>query len=112
MVDACKACTSASVEFVPVAEEFLAAQQVAPWMGLPLWLPEDPQFAGAGNISRAKALAAGCTFRPLADTVRDTLAWWAKEPRSKDEWGKKPGQPGLSDAREKEILAAWEARAR
>ena len=49
---------------------------------------------------------------PLADTVRDTLAWWAKEPRSKDEWGKKPGQPGLSDAREKEILAAWEARAR
>jgi 2'-hydroxyisoflavone reductase len=100
------------VEFVPVAEEFLAAQQVAPWMGLPLWLPEDPQFAGAGNISRAKALAAGCTFRPLADTVRDTLAWWAKEPRSKDEWGKKPGQPGLSDAQEKEILAAWEARAR
>ena len=112
MVDACKACTSASVEFVPVGEEFLAAQQVAPWMGLPLWLPEDPQFAGAGNISRAKALAAGCTFRPLADTVRDTLAWWAKQPRSKDEWGKKPGQPGLSDAREKEILAAWEARAR
>ena len=111
MLAGCKACVADPVEFVPVGEQFLLERKVAPWMGLPLWLPEDPQFAGAGNISRARAVAAGCTFRPLADTVRDTLAWWAKEPRSKEPWGAKPGQPGLSPAREKELIEAWEKTA-
>ena len=45
------------------------AQQVAPWMGLPLWLPEDPQFAGAGNVSRAKALAAGADIVMLGSLL-------------------------------------------
>jgi 2'-hydroxyisoflavone reductase len=78
-------------------------------MGLPLWLPEDPQCAGAGNISRARAIAAGCTFRPLADTVRDTLAWWDKQHPDAYVWGAKPGQPGLSAERESAIITEWEA---
>jgi 2'-hydroxyisoflavone reductase len=104
MVDACKACTSKPVEFVPAPEPFLMEHGVAPWMGLPLWLPEDPQFAGAGTVSRARAVAAGCTFRPLADTVRDTLAWWAKERKDAFPFGAKPGAPGLSLEREAELV--------
>jgi 2'-hydroxyisoflavone reductase len=78
-------------------------------MGLPLWLPEDPQFAGAGNISRARAVAAGCTFRPLADTVRDTLLWWATKHPGAYEWGAQPSQPGLSAERESTIITEWES---
>ena len=111
MVDACKACTSAPVEFVPVDEKFLLEEGVAPWMGLPLWLPEDPEYAGAGSVSRARALAAGCTFRPLADTVQATLAWWARERGDAFPFGAKPGAPGLPAAREQELIEAWEARA-
>jgi 2'-hydroxyisoflavone reductase len=111
MVDACKACTSAPVEFVPVDEKFLLEEGVAPWMGLPLWLPEDPEYAGAGSVSRARALAAGCTFRPLADTVQATLAWWARERGDAFPFGAKPGAPGLPAARERELIEAWEARA-
>lgn len=110
MVDGCKACTAASVEFVPIAEPYLLeTAKVSPWMGLPLWLPEDPEYAGAGNISRARAVAAGCTFRPLADTVRDTLAWWNKQHPGEYVWGAKAGQPGLSAEREAAIITQWEA---
>jgi 2'-hydroxyisoflavone reductase len=111
MLAGCKAVVSDPVEFVPVGEEFLMQNGVAPWMGLPLWLPEDPQFAGAGSISRAKAVAAGCTFRPLADTARDTLAWWKSKHPGAYDWGtgKKP-QPGLSLEKEAALLKAWEAR--
>ena len=109
MVDGCKACTSKPVEFVPAPEPFLLEHGVSPWMGLPLWLPEDPQFAGAGTVSRARAVAAGCTFRPLADTVRDTLAWWAKERKDAFPFGAKPGAPGLSLEREAELVAKLRA---
>lgn len=111
MLAGCKAVVSDPVEFVPVGEEFLMQNGVAPWMGLPLWLPEDPQFAGAGSISRAKAVAAGCTFRPLAETARDTLAWWKSKHPGAYDWGagKKP-QPGLSLEKETAILKAWEAQ--
>lgn len=110
MVAGCKAVVSDPVEFVPVDEEWLLQNGVAPWMGLPLWLPQDEQFLGMATISRAKAIAAGCTFRPLADTARDTLAWWRKKNPGPYAWGKNPRQPGLSLEREAQLLAAYADR--
>jgi 2'-hydroxyisoflavone reductase len=51
-------------------------------------------------------MAAGLTFRPLADTARDTLTWWnslAEERRSKP-------RAGLPREKETEVLAAWKNR--
>ena len=75
--------------------EFLAANNVAPWSMLPLYQPAE-RWASV-NIDRA--LSAGLTFRPLAETVRDTLAWIAEVPRSE------PLLAGLSQEREAELLA-------
>ena len=68
-----------------------------------LWGPylSDRQW-GTVNIDRA--LAAGMTFRSLADTVRDTLDWVRREPRPL------PLQAGLTPEREAELLAAWKKR--
>ena len=33
--------------------------------------------SGHTTIKNGKAIAAGLAFRPLAGTVKDTLAWWA-----------------------------------
>lgn len=35
---------------------------------------------GMMSVQNAKAREAGLTFRPLATTVRDTLAWWLTVP--------------------------------
>ena len=50
----------------------------------------------------AKAYAAGLSPRPLADTVRDTLAWTRTVGS--------PTSRGSSPEREQELLAAWHAR--
>jgi 2'-hydroxyisoflavone reductase len=111
MVAGCKAVVSTPVEFVPVDEAWLLEQRVAPWMGLPLWIPQDSDSAAMGSLSRARAIAAGCTFRPLADTARDTLRWWQARTPAPPEWGSDPRQPGLSAAREAGLLKAWAERA-
>jgi 2'-hydroxyisoflavone reductase len=62
-------------------------------------------FRGADGLAQTnctKAVAEGLTFRPVADTIRDTLAWDSLHGRS---------DVGLSADRERELLAAWtEAR--
>jgi 2'-hydroxyisoflavone reductase len=53
------------------------------------------------NISRA--LAKGLTFRSLADTARDALAWFkAQKPERQAKL-----RAGLTPEREKEVLVAW-----
>lgn len=61
---------------------------------------------GAFNIKGDKARAAGLTHRPLAEIARDTLSWYKEEFK---QWpdGKRPG---LTVAREQELLRALKAR--
>ncbi len=87
-----------------VTEEFLAAQGVAPWTEMPLFIPEsDPDSIGMDSVSIAKALQAGLSSRPLRDTVRDTLTWQRTRPRDHT-W-----RAGIAPERERELLGAWHA---
>ena len=54
--------------------EFLVENEVGEWMELPLWL-HDPEYRGMLSIEPTAAFEAGLETRPLAETVRDTLAW-------------------------------------
>ncbi len=87
--------------FFEASAEFLAANSVRFWSDLPVWLPSVGEYAGAHRRSNAAAIAAGLTYRKLAETVRDTLAWWEQEitrhPRGL--------KAGLSAEREAEVLA-------
>ncbi|QWP76610.1 NAD-dependent epimerase/dehydratase family protein [Lysobacter sp. K5869] len=87
--------------------DFLEAQKVSAWGDMPAWVPARGENAGFGRTSVSKARAAGLTYRPLRETVRDTLAWWRKLP---EERRAKP-KAGLSAQREGEVLAAWHAQA-
>ncbi|GAP36686.1 NAD-dependent epimerase/dehydratase family protein [Piscinibacter sakaiensis] len=61
-------------EVVAVPEAALEAAGVAPWSGLPLWIPSTaPNAAGFMAVSRARALADGLVTRPAADTAADIL---------------------------------------
>jgi 2'-hydroxyisoflavone reductase len=98
-----RAVTSADVKFTWVPAGFLAAQKVAPWSDLPVWIPPQGEYAGFGNRSNRKAIAAGLTFRPLADTAVATLAWHASRPDER----KATLRAGIKPEREAEVLALW-----
>jgi 2'-hydroxyisoflavone reductase len=83
--------------------EFLAThgiEEAIPWARL---VGNDD---GMMSVRNDKAIAAGLTFRPLATTVRDTLAWWPTVPEARR------ASPHFTITPEKEskALADWHAR--
>ncbi len=103
LLSGCKCATASAVTLTWVSEQFLVDHEVGPWMQMPLWLPR----AANSLASNARAIAAGLRFRPLADTIRDTLQW------AKAERGGKPfARTGLPAEREAELLAKWRAAAK
>jgi len=90
-----------------VPADWLAARSVQGWSDLPVWLPGSGDTAGFHRRNNHRAVAAGLTFRPLATTAKDTLAWWRAQPAERQA---KP-KTGLTPAREAELLAAWKAKA-
>ena len=105
LLDGIKKGTGGDAKFTWVSTEFLEAQKVAPWSDLPVWVPSQNGEEGFTQISCAKAIAAGLTFRPVATTAKDTLAWYKTLPA--DRRGKLGA--GISADKEKELLAAWHA---
>lgn len=101
MLETCKTVAQSDANFVWASEEFLSENEVAPWSELPVWLPDE---AGWSQVKIDRALAAGLTFRPLADTVHDTLAWAQSEKSSE------PPRAGMSREREAELLRLWRER--
>ncbi len=58
------------------AEAALLEHKVAPWTGLPLWIPTTfADEAGFMEFDCGKAQRAGLRTRPLAATIADTAAW-------------------------------------
>jgi 2'-hydroxyisoflavone reductase len=114
MLETCRSASGSDACFTWVDESFLAERGVLPWTHLPLWLPPSVEtHAYFHRKSADRALAAGLAFRPLAETVRDTLDWQrANEGRPLPE---KLGVPmpdlTLSAVRERELLDEWRARA-
>ena len=98
-----RAVTTGPINIHWVPADFLEAQGVQPWSDLPVWIPGSPIL----NVRIDRALAAGLSFRALAETARDTLAWHAE--RAQDQSGDRRSslRAGLSAEREAEVLAAW-----
>ncbi|NMO19699.1 SDR family oxidoreductase [Pyxidicoccus fallax] len=91
--------------FTWVDTAFLEKQKVSPWTDLPAWMPRTGEEGGLGMVNVDKALAAGLTFRPTAETIRDTLAWFKTLPPERQA----KMDAGITAEREKEVLAAWHA---
>ncbi len=98
-----RAVTAEPVKFTWVSEDFLSAREVAPWGDLPAWIPGDALM----YVDVRTAVDAGLTFRPLATTARDTIAWDATRP----EEVRANRRAGMSRERERELLDAWHRHA-
>ena len=71
----------------------------------PLWLGPSLGMPGFMDVDVDRACTAGLTFRPLAETIRDTRAWSATAAYSTTSGA----EAGISREREREIFAAWKA---
>src|SRR2546423_1660961 len=100
MLDDIKAALNSNPKFTWASEEFLTQQKVDPWSDMPVWTGKDSGLART-NISRA--VGKGLTFRPLADTARDTLTWFKSLPQDRQS----KLRAGLTAEREAEVLTTW-----
>lgn len=96
----------AQATFTWVDAEFLQEHDVQPWLHMPAWVPPDGEGGGLLQVSIARALEKGLTFRPIGETAVDTVAWW----KTLDEERQGRSRFGLPAEREVEVLAAWHAR--
>ena len=107
-LEGCREAAGGDARFTWVGEQFLLERSVQPWAELPLWIPESDEGHRCFLAENCdKAAASGLTFRTLAETVRDTLAW------------QEAGSPGvitdglpveintLRAEREEELLKEW-----
>jgi len=91
------------VTWVPA--DFLAAHWKAEELDLPPWAPLEGDSASASLTSVKAALATGLRSRPLAETVRDTLAWFRTLPTERQA----KLRAGLDPTKEQQTLRDWHA---
>jgi 2'-hydroxyisoflavone reductase len=98
VVETARTATASDASFTWVSDDFLVDHKVGEWMELPLWL-QDPDWVGMHMADVTKAQEAGLTFRPLEETIGETLD--LAEPTE---------DAGLAPERETELLRAWKRR--
>jgi 2'-hydroxyisoflavone reductase len=72
------------------------------------WVMVDGDDLGHMRIDNSKALAAGLTFRTLAETARDTIAWRASN--AVPEALRTTPRYVITAEQEQTLLAAWKKR--
>jgi len=95
-----------AADLVPVSEQFLAEQKVAPWEELPLWIPSSHEKVGMLAPVAELAREWGLNCRPLSETIAATLEW---DRSRRDEVPELPGKLTLD--RERELLELWATEA-
>jgi 2'-hydroxyisoflavone reductase len=111
-LERCRAALNPEASFEPVDGAFLLEQGVTPWTEMPLWAPSDASFLTA-NCGRA--IRAGLAFRPLEETLHDTLRWSRETGPARMAPASTSGAPmgaSLTAERERELLELWKERSR
>ena len=107
MLEEIRGALDSDATFTWVSTEFMQEHNVVPWGHMTNWTPPEGPTVGMNQVSVAAAVQAGLTFRPLADTARDTVEWWNSLPEDR----RAEPRAGLPAELEAEVLAAWHASA-
>jgi 2'-hydroxyisoflavone reductase len=100
MLDQIKGSLNSDAKFTWLPAEFLQQQKVEAWSDMPVWAGDE---LGLARTKIKRALGKGLTFRPLAETTRDTLAWFKSLPQDRQA----KLRAGVTPEREAEVLAQW-----
>ncbi len=106
LLETCRRVSGSDATFTWADAAWLEKNGVAAWSDMPVWVPLEGSEAGHPFIDVSRAVKAGLRFRPISETVRGTLDWWATVPQERRD---APLKAGITAEREKELLAAWHA---
>ncbi len=106
LLHGCKAVVGGDASFEWVDAEFLEKEELGGCTDIPVWVAPKGDFLGFHRISNVKALEAGMVFRPLAETVEETLRWFDSQNHDR----KCHLRAGLPLREEKRLLAAFRSR--
>ena len=103
VLEECKMVSASDASFTWVSDNFLMEEKIVPWSEMPLWMPEEgaPHLKGFMFINCNKAVGSGLSFRPLNDTIKDTLTW-CETVRLSDEL-----KAGIDPDKEQHLLRKW-----
>jgi 2'-hydroxyisoflavone reductase len=99
-LNACINITGSNASLTWVSEDFITSHDVD---HIPVWTPMD--WRGIFQVNCTRAINAGLLFKPLEQTIRNTLDWHATRPSDYEL------KVGLKPDREKELLEKWRAAA-
>jgi 2'-hydroxyisoflavone reductase len=99
------AVTSTPLSWTWVPREFLEQHKLRPYQEIPVWRPPTPGFEGFARFELSREVAAGLSFRTLADTASATLAFHHARAAPR-----KTLKAGIKPEREAEVLTAWHAQ--
>ena len=104
LLDACAAASDSGANVVLVDRAFLRRWSTGPWIDLPVWSEDGFEYDGITRTDPSRGIALGLRYRPLDETIADTLQW------ARHERGDAPLKAGLTPAREAALfaLAAYE----
>jgi 2'-hydroxyisoflavone reductase len=102
LLETCREVSGAKARWRWAPESFFTEAGVRFWQDLPLCAASPDHGVFSVDVGRAEAV--GLRLRPLAVTVRDTLAWDARRPAGTQL------AAGLAADREAELHRAWRAR--
>ena len=101
------AVTTAPLTWTWIPRQFLEQHKIRPYAEMPVWRPPTPGFEGFARFDLAREVAAGLSFRTLADTTTATLAFHHGRPAADQRL-----KAGATPDQEAAVLKAWHARAR
>ncbi|MDR7271450.1 2'-hydroxyisoflavone reductase [Pelomonas saccharophila] len=102
VITACQKATPAAGTITWIPGEFVAKQED---IGFPIWAPYVGDSKGFHTWQNGRAVKAGLRFRPVEQTVGDTLAWY--QGQLKEEKGRT--RMAFTPEQEAEILKRWKA---
>lgn len=106
MLHGIRATNTAGARLNWIPTDFLTEQKVSQWSDMPVWIPARGDSTGFAQRDISRALASGLSFRPLATTAVDTLAWFRSLPAERQA----TLDAGLTPERENAVLKAWKSK--
>lgn len=105
VLEECQAMSASKASLTWVSDNFLTQENVVAWSEMPLWLPEEgaPQLKGFMFVNCQKAVNSGLSFRPLSETIKDTLNWHETNCRGEEL------KAGIAPDKEQRLLRKWHA---